>query len=259
MIANLSPCRGDDLPPKVSILCESDTFFCLPNGPLCASLPDPAPSFNPLESFSLLLPWGSKGHRCALTAPLGVSRDLSDPAKALKTSQRAAVSPTVWPDPSPSSCTTTTRLHAYQRAHSHPSALSLRLREEHGDLLDLCAIVRCSDSKDAWFFTFPQTTAQSSATRPGLAFLCVKNNTETTTPTPGGAFGLRLRAQHVMLKWPASAAAFTCERSHSPHNSPNMIYVERKASILWICFCVQLSRSSKTLHFLGLCFFSSEK
>lgn len=84
----------------------------------------------------------------------------------------------------------------------HTPQRSLRPGEEHGDLLDLSAVlrpysVRLSPKRDAWFFTFPQTTAQSSATRPGL---CVKNNTKTTTLTPGGALNLRLPAQHVMLE-----------------------------------------------------------
>lgn len=131
--------------------------------------------------FFASLPGGAKGHRCALTAPLWVSWDLSDPADDLKASQRAAVSPRISPE-HPSSATTTRasralRLHGYQRAHSHP-------REEHGDLFDLCAVrrlssIRLGPPKGAWLFTFPQAAPKAVPPRPDVRSCVLK-----TTPRP---------------------------------------------------------------------------
>lgn len=73
----------------------------------------------------------------------------------------------------------------------------------------------------------PQTTGQSSATRPGL-LSGVKKDTETTALN----LNLHLCAQHVMLKWPTDVMALTCRQFHSSHKSLNMIHMEGKASIL---------------------------
>lgn len=61
-------------------------------GPLCAA-------FSILTSFDFSLPSGPKGHRWSLTALFGVNWDLTDPPEALKSSQRAVISPTVWQEP----------------------------------------------------------------------------------------------------------------------------------------------------------------
>lgn len=110
------------------------------------------------------------------------------------TSQRAAVSPTLWPvTPHPPPPLPHPHHHnqckpCCQTAHLSKSSFTpLRTvwdGEENGDLLDLCAILRLYSirpgfEKDVWSFTFPQTTAWSSATRPGLCSCVLK-----TTPWP---------------------------------------------------------------------------
>lgn len=117
------PRHWDFLPLNSPFTVRVTHFLLAAKWPTLCCLQDCAPSLTPSTPFLYFSTPGSIGHRCALTAALRVSWDLSDPAEALKTSQRAAVRPTIWPPPPPTtSASPTLRLHAYQRAHSHPSA-----------------------------------------------------------------------------------------------------------------------------------------
>ncbi len=102
MIANLSfHCHWDYLPLNSPFIVRVTHFSGCQMTHFVAASQRLCTIFKPISSFSFLLPSGSEGHRWALTVLLRVSWDLSDPAEALKTSQRAAVSPTVWPAPPP--------------------------------------------------------------------------------------------------------------------------------------------------------------
>lgn len=65
------------------------TLFCLPDCTI----------FNPHQPLSFTFPLRVRRSYMCSHCSVRVTSDLSDPAEALKTSQRAAVRPTVWPDP----------------------------------------------------------------------------------------------------------------------------------------------------------------
>lgn len=153
--------------PQFSILCESDKLFqLLPIGPLCSisNLPRSPQGQKVVDDHSQPCS-GSTGSSQILQKPSSHHKELQ---LAPQFDQNPHLPPPSLPRPVqaplPSCMPIKELIHTLQHSPS--------LREQHDDLLHLSATlrlhsIRLSSKKNAWFFTFPQTTAQSSATRPG--------------------------------------------------------------------------------------------
>lgn len=165
-------CHWDELPLSSPFFVRVTNFsnFCQ-LAHCAASLTSPSP-------FLPLSPQGQKvidDHSQPCSGSTGSSQILQKPSshhKELQLAPQFDQNPHLPPPslprpvqaPLPSCMPIKELIHTLQHSPS--------LREQHGDLLHLSATlrlhsIRFSSKKNAWFFTFPQTTAQSSATRPG--------------------------------------------------------------------------------------------